>query len=76
MYATKISSPRRIVPRAKIRSSPVFGLTENLAFGEQEWLNLEAFKQIPESSSETANEFVPNMPNMGLGKHEHVSCEF
>ena len=50
-------------------------MNEYLAFGEQEWLNLEAFKQIPPSSSETANAFVPKMPSKGVGKYEHVSCE-
>jgi hypothetical protein len=77
MYATKISSPRGMVPRAKIRSFPVFELNENLAFGEHEWLNREALKQIPPSSFATVNEFVPNMPTnlKELKKHEHWSCE-
>ena len=50
-------------------------LNENIAFGEHEWLNLEALKQIPESSSLISNAFVANISNNGLGKHEQYVCE-
>ena len=62
MYATKISSPQGMVPSAYIRSSRLFALNVNLAFGEHEWLKLALLKQIP-PEPETANEFVLNMPS-------------
>jgi hypothetical protein len=51
-------------------------LNEYFAFGEHEWLNLEALKKIPDSLSLISNAFVANIPNNGLGKHEHSVCEF
>ena len=65
MYEIEISSPREMVRRALIWDSLVSELKSKHAFGEHEWLNLEAFKQIPESSSEIENVFVLNMPCNG-----------
>ena len=53
----------------------MFELNVNFAFGEHEWLNLEALKQIPPELQETPNAFVPNMPGKGLREHEQLSCE-
>ena len=53
----------------------MFELNVNLAFGEHEWLNLEAFKQIPPESEKTPNAFVLNIPGKGLKEHEHLLCE-
>ncbi len=50
-------------------------LNENLAFGEHEWFNLEALKQTPQSPLLILNAFVANIPNNGLGTHEHSVCE-
>ena len=52
----------------------MFELNVNVAFGEHEWLNLEALKQIP-AEPETRNEFVLNMPDNGMRKHKHLLCE-
>ena len=65
-----------MVRRAIKWTSPVIGSIPKCAFGEHEWLSLEAVKQIPESPSETLNELVPNMPSKGLPKHEQLLCEF
>ena len=54
----------------------MFELNVYLAFGEHEWLNLEALKQIPPAETERANAFVWNMPSKGLRQHEHWLCEF
>lgn len=66
-YMTKISSLKGMRPKAWILSSPVLALNKYRAFGEHEWLNLEAIKQIPELSSLRANEFVLYIPSAKLG---------